>query len=158
MPSLFLVCPECNLEPKIREKFGSDAFFMTALGSVFDMTDLQLAEYVYDLVLNENISCIYVVNDVRCTFILNTVCTHKTHHTRAERTFFSLYHSHKHPFKDFPRSTHAYLLAQYNILRQAKELMHMAYIGDLIKKESLHIKGLVYMRNKNRFEELKLDV
>jgi hypothetical protein len=90
MNNLFLVCPDCYIEQALRIQYGTDSFFLTALGTVFDMDTFEYAEEVNQFIASEEVGSIYIVNDVCCTFIQNPLVGDKNFDTKAEKVIKSL--------------------------------------------------------------------
>lgn len=155
---LFLVCPDCHIENAIRQKFGSKANFLTALGTVFYISGFEYAEEVNQFINNKTISEIIIVNDIQCTFISNIVQKDKNHETRAEKVLERLLEYNSADFKSLGLNEQKRLLAKLNIYRQASELLDVAFIGNKITDGMIDISGLIYNREDSTFEKLKLEL
>ena len=70
---LFLVCPFSCMENFIREKYGDDVFFITAMGAVFQLNETEYLKSVKDFIERENITEIFVASDASCRFINNAL-------------------------------------------------------------------------------------
>ena len=70
---LFLVCPFSCLENFIREKYGKDVFFITAMGTIFQFEGEEYLESIKRFIDRENITAIFVVSDTSCRFINNAL-------------------------------------------------------------------------------------
>lgn len=81
---LYLICSDCHIENALRNEFSQDAYFLTALGVVFDFSEFDYAEGLDHFINREMISEIIIVNDTNCTFIKNTISKEDNHNTRAE--------------------------------------------------------------------------
>lgn len=148
MKRLFLVCPDCYMEQKIRAQYGSDSFFLTALGSVFHIDNFKYAEEVNSFLSREDVMHIYIVNDVNCTFIQNTLSSGTNHKTKAEIALEELYSD----------EVKAMYLAKLNIFRQANDLRSTAFLGSKIESDQIALKGVLYHREKNEFTEIEVDL
>lgn len=152
---LFLVCPDCFIEQTIRKHYP-DAYFLTALGSVFHIDSFEYAEEINSFLSAEDVLNIYVVNDVQCTFIQNTLTT-KNHQTKAEQKLAQLYLENYDAFEILKSDKDkARKLALLNIERQVEDLSETAFIGTKISDGRLTVKGLLYDRTKEQFQELTL--
>ncbi|MGY5848572.1 carbonic anhydrase [Salegentibacter sp. HM20] len=156
--TLYLVCPECHIEQTIRKEFGSDVYFLTALGSVFDISEFEYAEDVNQLINNATISEIVIVNDIHCTFIKNTVYEHENHGTDAEKKLIELKINNKDKFESLKAPQQQKFLAKLNIYRQAYELMDVAFIGNKIEEGTIQLSGLIFNRENSEFEKLDLKI
>lgn len=87
---LYLVCPECYIEKAIRNEFGPDVYFLTALGTVFDLLNVNYTDALAHFITREMIAEITIVNDPACTFITNVIAQEEPH-TSAEHTLKKLY-------------------------------------------------------------------
>lgn len=155
---LYLICPDCHIEQAIRQKHGSDSYFLTALGSVFDISEFEYAEEVNQFINNETISEIVIVNDVNCTFISNTIVKDKNHETKAEKVLQQLMLNNRSSFIQSEQADQKKLLARLNIYRQAYELLEVAFIGNKITDGIIDLSGLIYNRENSEFEKLKLEL
>ncbi|MDP4710607.1 MAG: hypothetical protein NWS63_05390 [Saprospiraceae bacterium] len=157
--ALFLVCPDCQLEQKIRSAYGENSYFLTALGAVFERCEVTRAEELNQFLLAEDIHDIYVVNDTDCTFMKNAICREHNFHTRAEAVLKLLLRKNK-ALQEDPCCTveeKAKRLAQLNIFRQSIDLMDTAYIGHKIQDHDLELHGLIYNRTTQVFEEVAMN-
>jgi len=153
---LYLICPDCHIEQSIRQKFGNNSYFLTALGTVFNITEFEYAEEVNQFINSETISEIIIVNDIQCTFICNTINKDKNHNTRAERELEKLMINNNSKFDSIEKVEQNKLLAKLNIYRQYYELLDVAFIGNKINDEIINVSGLIYNRIDSCFEKLKL--
>lgn len=155
---LYLICPDCDIEQAIRNKFSNDAYFLTALGSVFDISKFEYAEAVNQFINNEIISEIVIVNDIHCTFIKNTIYKEVNHHTIAEKELEKLQKNNLERLALLDTNKQQECLAKLNIYRQAYELLDVAFIGDKIRDGIINISGLIYNRENWKFERLVLEL
>jgi hypothetical protein len=152
---LFLVCPDCFMERKIRQHFEGDNYFLTALGGVFQPASFEYAEEVNELLSRNDIREICIVNDNSCTFTRNVVNGKNSDCTvRAEEVLKQVYRGNPRTFSQAPdKKEKQTRLARLNIIRQAIQLRDTAYIGERIQSEGLRLKGFVYDRERDCFEE-----
>ncbi len=155
---LYLICPDCHIEQSIRQKFGNDSYFLTALGTVFNMSEFEYAEEVNQFINNETISEIIIVNDIQCTFICNTINKDKNHDTRAERELEKLMTNNNSKFDSIGKVEQNKLLAKLNIYRQFYELLDVPFIGNKINDEIIKVSGLIYNCIDSSFEKLELEL
>lgn len=153
---LYLICPECHIEQAIREEFGNDIYFLTALGSIFEISEFEYAEDVNQLINSSTISEIVIVNDIHCTFITNIVYNRQNHGTDADKVLFDLKINNKENFEVLDVFNQQKYLANLNIYRQAYELMDVAFIGSKIEEGTIQLSGLIFNRETLEFEEVKL--
>jgi len=159
MKRLFLVCPDCYMEQKIRVKYGSDSFFLTALGSVFHMDNFKYAEEVNSFLSGEDVLHIYIVNDISCTFIKNTLSSDINYKTKAEIALAELYLNNIDSLEELNSDDEKALhLARLNIYRQANDLRNTAFLGTKIESNQIALKGLLYHREKKEFTEIEVDL
>lgn len=155
---LYLICPDCHIEQAIRQNFGNNSYFLTALGTVFDMSEFEYAEEVNQLINNEEISEIVIVNDIHCTFISNTIQKNKNHKTIAEKELERLLKNNNTAFDSISLIEQKRNLAKLNIYRQAYELLDVAFIGNKINDGFIDISGLIYNREDVTYEKLKIEL
>ena len=155
---LYLICPDCCIEEKIRLEYGNHTYFLTALGSVFNMANFEYAEEVNDLLNRESISDICIVNDIQCSFLENTFTKKFQSNTRAEQVLNSLYESNEARFESLRPEQQQKILARLNIVRQAKELMKIPIIGNKISNQTIKVSGLLYDRKAQEFEKFNISI
>lgn len=151
---LYLICPDCHIEQSIRQKYGSNSYFLTALGAVFDVSEFEYIEEVNRLINNKTISEIVIVNDIHCTFICNTIEKDKNHGTRAEEVLENLIVNNSFRFRKIGLIEQTRL----NIYRQGYDLLNVAFIGNKIVDRVIGLSGLIYNRKNSIFEKLKLEL
>ena len=145
MHNLFLICPDCYIERSIRAKYGNDSFFLTALGTVFDIDTFEYVEEVSQFISNEEVGSIFIVNDYKCTFIQNALFHKKDFNTKSEQVLKYLIRSNREDITSLiSADDKAIELAKLNIYRQAFELMEVAFIGNRIQDGLIKVFGLVY--------------
>jgi carbonic anhydrase len=155
---LFFICPGCQIENHIRKHFEGNLFFLTALGSVFDTSELSYASAMNELLVNEKISEIIVVNDSSCKFIRAVLNNEKGFDTEAEEVLQVLHSMFQiEIWMEEKMGRRAFKLAELNIKQQAQSLKETAYIGDKIERKEIGIRGVIYDRGKNSFSEISLD-
>ncbi len=153
---VYLICPDCHIEQALRNEFGQDAYFLTALGSVFDFSEFDYAEALNHFINREMISEIIIVNDTNCTFIKNTICKENNCNTKAEQELKKLQKNNAEKFAPLDTNKQKELLTKLNIYRQAYELLDVAAIGGKVDDGLISVSGLIYNRDNSRFERLIL--
>jgi hypothetical protein len=88
---LFLICPTWHLEQKLRQEFGENSYFMTALAGLFSFDDAQLLE-ISSLIKEGKIDKICLVANPNCRFITNIFSPDKFHNTATEDLLARIYH------------------------------------------------------------------
>lgn len=156
--SLFLICPDCNIENAIQKKYGTDSFFLTALGTVFNINEFEYAEAINQVITDEYIENIYIVNDSNCTFIKNSVESINFYNTKAEKVIKIILNNNKSLFKGLSLNEKLVKLAELNIFRQAFELLDVAFIGNKINNDQIQLKGVIYDRSIEHFTEFDIDL
>ena len=87
---LFLICPDCHLEVPINREFGDHSFYLTALGTAFDLSEFEFMEEVNQLVIKEDIKEIILVNDHQCTFVKSALQNEVRYNTKAEKILLKI--------------------------------------------------------------------
>tara|TARA_B110000285_G_scaffold231819_1_gene301393 strand:- start:2561 stop:3049 length:489 start_codon:yes stop_codon:yes gene_type:complete len=157
MNKLFLICPDCYLENSIAQKYGENCFFLTALGTAFDLEEFEFMEEVNQFVIQENIKEIYIVNDFSCTFINNALKGKTDYLTKADDVLMSIVKANNEIENISEVKESALLLAKLNIKRLAFELTKSAFLGNKIEGQEIKLKGLKYDRINSKFNELNLE-
>lgn len=152
MNRLFLICPECCLESKIINHFGDNSFFYTSLAAIFDFSDFKLMEEINQVIVSESITEILIVNDLQCTFILETILGEPSFNSNSTRILKQLTFELKNDneiSKLKPSS-----LCYKSITYMSNQIRETAFVGGKIEKGELGLKGLLYNRVNNEFEEI----
>jgi len=141
---LFLVCPECNLEYFIRKKYGDDVYFLTALGAVFNFSEVKYTESVMDFITKESITDIFLVNDTSCRFIKSILEREDGFDTFCENIIRDIlidnFSAIMHGKSLIEKKKH---LAELNVKQQIKEIMTNELILQRIIQQNVRITGLV---------------
>jgi len=157
MNKLFLICPDCYIEQPIRNEFGDNCFFLTALGTVFDLTSFEYLEEINQFIVRENIQQIYLVNDSSCTFIKNAVEGDVKFDTKAEKVLLDIKSSSSEIKNLSTDEQKCSKIAELNLKRLAYELTESAFIGQKIDDNAIELKGVLYDRASKQFSELSFD-
>ena len=154
--ALFLICPDCQLEHRIRAAYGRNSYFLTALGAVFEPCEVARAEELNQFITSEGIRRIYVVNDTECTFMKNAVSREQNYHTRAEAVLKLLLRKNStlQQCSCCSAQEKSQQLARLNVLRESRQLLDTAYIGHKIQDHDIELHGLVFDRHTLQFEEI----
>lgn len=153
---LYLICPDCHLEYALRDTFSQDAYFLTALGAVFDFSKVDYVEVLNQFINREMISEIIIVNDINCTFIKNVIFRENNYNTRAEHELEKLKKNNAEKFFLLDTNKQKQLLAKLNIYRQAYELSDIDFMYGKINHKIISISGLIHDRDNASFERLNL--
>jgi len=154
---LFLLCPECYLELEIKKHFTGKLYFLTALGSVFDVSDAGYRESIQNFINKKNINEIIIVNNSSCRLIQSVLNDPKTCKTYPEEILQILYLNCQIEFLT-EKNMHerAFRLSKLNIELQAELLREIDFIGDKIEKNETKVRGMIYERERNHFSEVIL--
>lgn len=153
---LFFICPECCIEHSIQRSYGSDAMFMTALGSVFNFGDSGYTEALADLLERESISEIYIVNEPSCRFIGSALAMEKASDTFAEIVLRDLWMDNH---ATFMKGNSSILeqrkhLAELNFRRQVDTIYSNEFLSKAIIQNEIVIKGLISIKQLNQTIEV----
>jgi len=154
---LYLMCPDCHIEVALNNQFCHDITSFTALGSIFDFSDLGLARELDNFIDLEKISHIIIVNDPDCTFIKNTITNPDKGKTVADVELKRLQTNNHEKFALLDTSSQQELLAKLNIYRQAFELLEVPSIGDKINHGQIAVSGLLYDRITKTFKVVAME-
>lgn len=151
--SLFIVCPECHPEHLIRERFGENILFISALGGEYLYGSIEEYEEVFQLINNENVNHIYIVNSCSCTFFNTVTSGHHSKNTTIEQSLNNLYFDH---IEDFllidDHSEKTRVLSELFMKSQGQRLLNSPFIGSKIESGELQCDGIFIDHNK----EMKL--
>ncbi|MDQ3142743.1 MAG: hypothetical protein M3Q56_10915 [Bacteroidota bacterium] len=82
--ALFIICPFCQLEKYLRNKYGEELYFLTSTAAVFNFNDDEVSA-IKDFLIRENVKDIYLVNDVSCNFIEEAITNKKEFGLHCEK-------------------------------------------------------------------------
>lgn len=158
---LFLICPNSQLEHFLKDRFGEDAYFLTALGAVFNFNDVANAEAIADFIEREAISEIYIVNDTSCRFIESVLEKRKSARTAAEQVILNLLID-NYPTVMAQNSLLAKkrILGELNVGRQFFEIISNELLLQSIVRSKVRLKGLITTKRAGKVKEtgIKLNV
>lgn len=155
---LFFICPFSQLEDFIREKYGDDVFFITALGAVFQFKDVNYTEVMRDFINRESITEIIIVNDTSCRFIKSVLEKEKGFGTFSEKVMINLLiDNYSVVMHNKPLIEQVQTLAELNIKRQVKEILSNELFLQTIIQENIRIKGLVTTKSEHKLIEFNLN-
>lgn len=156
---LFLICPDSQVEPFIREQYGQSAFFLTALGAVFNFKEINYVEAVADLLQKEAIEEILIVNDLSCRFMASILEQKKGFGTGAEQEMLELFIENYSSIMAGPTLNGKKLkFAKLNIHRQAFELMSNELLLSRISQAKVSLKGLITAKAQGQFKEVNINL
>lgn len=91
MKRLFFICQECQVEHYLRQTFGDNCYFATALGGTFGILNKEYWEDIEKFIERIKITNVYFVCDINCRFIEIAATEKKpSFDTRAEKYLFSV--------------------------------------------------------------------
>ena len=156
---LFFICPFSQLEHFIRDKFGDDVFFITALGVVFQFEDANYAEVIRDFIKRENITDIFVVNDTSCRFIKRVLEKEKGIEIISEEIMINLLiENYSVVMQTNSLIEQKKTLAELNIMRQVKEILSNELFLQPIVQNKISIKGLITTKAEDKLIELNINL
>ncbi len=153
--NLFFICPDCHLEHFIKEMYGDNVFFATALGAVFNFNDINYSKSLSDFMFRESITDIFIVNDTCCRFITNILENEESFESFSEDTLSKLLisnYSIETDSKSVINKKKA--LAQLNVKRQIAEIMNDKLLLQQIIRAKIVIKGIISTKAEKKWIEL----
>lgn len=145
---LFLICPDCHLEHFIRKKYGDDVLFLTALGAVFNFSEVKYIEAVMDFITEESVTDIFIANDTSCRFIKSIVERENGFDTSCENIIRDIlidnYSAIMHGKSLIEKKKH---LAELIVNQQIKLIMTNELFLLHIIQQDVRLKGLVLTRD-----------
>ena len=156
---LFLICPGSQLEAFIKEEYGPNAYFLTALGTVFNFQEIKYVEALGDLLQREAIEEIFIVVDTSCRFMNSILQQQKGFGTKAEQALLDLFIDNYSTImagaSELDRKKN---LAKLNIQRQALDILSHEMLLSAITHPQISLKGLITTKGKGKLEEVELNV
>lgn len=150
---LFFICPDCHLEVPIRNNFGENSFFLTALGTAFDLTEFELMEELNQLIIKEDINEIVLVNDHQCTFTQSALQNEVRFGTKAEKILVDIAKNSSTVKELHNERLKSKQISKINLNRLANDLMQSAFVGSKITDREIVLKGFIYNKDDQSFQE-----
>ncbi|TXK50060.1 hypothetical protein FVR03_05515 [Pontibacter qinzhouensis] len=154
---LFLICPASQTESLIKEQYGQEVFFLTALGAVFNFQEINYVETLEDFLKREAIDEVIIVSDSSCPFIKSVLEQEKGFDTKAEQVLRDLLvDNYATVMAGDSLADKKKNMAKLNIQRQADDILSNELLLSPITQSQIRIKGLVTTKEKGQLEEVKL--
>lgn len=152
-----MICPAAQLEHLLQEKYGTDIFFLTALGGVFCFNEPNYTEPLLALIEREAIVEIVFVNDTSCRFISSVLEAEPRLGFTAEYALIDLlidryYHVMRAPTLHQQKIR----LATLNLRQQADKLKATPCFQQFCRHYPLQLKGLITTKSAGSFMEIPL--
>ncbi|MDP3392649.1 hypothetical protein [Sediminibacterium sp.] len=141
---LFIVCPFSCVENKLKQKYGSNAFFISSPGAIIPYNDHLFIEVLMGEIVRNNINAIYFVNDASSRIINSVILNKDLFGLDAEHWVESIY---KQAFatslKGRSNQYQLFRLAELIAHNQKNEFLTNGVFTDLIIEEKIVVKTLV---------------
>jgi carbonic anhydrase len=156
MNKLFFICPDCYLEQEVRQSFGEDCFFVTALGSVWSILGDDFWSGMDDFIAREQIGHIYIVNDTDCTFVGSALLLKPTTNTEAEKFLIELTTNPK--IDSIPNLKEKKVeLCKLNLQSSAQWcVQHSSCMRQKLDNNEIILEGLLFDRKQRSFTSIKI--
>lgn len=152
---LFLVCPFSNMENFIREKYGDDVFFITAMAAIFQFQEKKYLQAIRDFIIRENITEIYIVSDTLCRFINSAIKKEIAHAGYSEGIIQKLFADNYAVVMDNKSLEKQQIkLAELIVQHQAEELRRPDLFQQQIIQNNISIRGIITTKSENGIIQL----
>ncbi len=156
---LFLVCPNCQLEHFIKDRFGEDVFFLTALGAVFDFHEVAYAEAIADFIEREAVTEIFIVNDTSCCLLESVLEKREGLGTAAEQVLLHLLiENNSTVMAENTLLEKKKRLAELNVRRQFFEILSNGLLLIAIVRAKVRLKGLLTTKRAGKIKEIGVEL
>lgn len=145
---LFLLCPLIHGEIYLKERFGNESFFLTALGSVFDFHNVAYADSLIHLLLQEDITEIFHVHDVESPFLRSVVDDEVTFGSGQNQFLSSIYKENHSEIVQEPNKIAS--LALFHMKHQANLILQHPRLSSLIIENKIALQGLLSQISKRK--------
>ncbi|MCH6236533.1 hypothetical protein [Cognataquiflexum rubidum] len=145
---LFLLCPLIHGEMYLKERFGDDSYFLTALGSVFDLDIHVYTESLIHLLLQEDISEIFHVHDIESPLLRSIVHQEENYDSVQNRFLANLYAENYPEIVQEPNKIAS--LALIHMKHQANLIMQHPRISSIIIENKIALQGLLSQISKRK--------
>jgi carbonic anhydrase len=147
---LFLICPDCYIENRIRSKFQGNLFFITALGSVLNSIDSNFIKSVKELLVQEDITEICIVNDTSCRFLESVIKGKKGYSTSAEKELKWLLSNYLYRLNHLDNIKETSTeLAKHNLIHQKKRFMKTSIFKTHLESNPIKLTMVLFDRTKD---------
>ena len=155
---LFLVCPFSCMENFIRQKFGDNVFFITAMAAVFQFNETEYLKSIKDLIEREEIQEIIIASDTSCRFINGVLNDEKEFGSYAETQIKNILLENVDGLTNSNRiADKQKIIAQFIIKNQAQELSKHYLFRSEILKNKIVVKGIVTTKSNNEIVEINFN-
>jgi carbonic anhydrase len=145
------------MENFIRQKYGDDVFFITAMGTVFKLEEREYLETIKQFISRENITEIFVVSDTSCRFIKNVLKNEINSGSHSETVIQNLLRdNYALVMNEKTIEQQQIKLAQLIVNYQAEELKKTNCLQQQILQNKILIRELVTSKNSNQIIQLTI--
>ena len=145
------------MENFIRQKYGDDVFFITAMAAVFQSDETEYLQEIKYLIHRENITDIFILNDTSCRFINSVLKNENGTDTPCEKVLQQL-------LKDNATSIienkslleQQIALAGINVKHQAKQILKSNLLQSTLS-DKIKLTALVATRTNNNIIEININ-
>jgi carbonic anhydrase len=134
---LFIVCPFCQLEHVLRNRFGNDIYFITETASSLQFSQSEIG-IIKNFVKNEKINHIHVVCDISCNFYEEVINGDRDFNIPAVRELRKLHNELLPPAKRTKEE-----LIKHNILKQLAYLSSEEIFKSELDNSTIKISGML---------------
>ncbi|MCS4436399.1 hypothetical protein [Aquiflexum gelatinilyticum] len=145
---LFLLCPLIHGEVYLRNRFGNESFFMTALGSVFDFHNMAYVDSLIHLLLQEDITEIFHVHDINSPLLRSIVNEEVTYNSISHQFLSELYKENYCDVIQEPNKVAS--LALIHMKHQVNLFLRHPRLSAIIIENKISIQGLLSQIDKRK--------
>ena len=154
---LFIICPFCQLENHLRNKYGNDIFFMTTTAGILNLEADEIST-IKNFIQRENITDIYLISDIGCNFIEEAIKNEKEFGLLAEQQLRSLIQNMLPKINStFSRQEVKKIVAETNVQQQAKYLASENILNYEITSFEIKIHTLITNKHEIIVDKFKLN-
>ena len=154
---LFLVCPFSFMENFIRQKYGDDVFFMTAMATVmhFEREEISAIKLFIE---REKVQEIIITSDTSCRFINGALKCEKEFGSYAETQIKNIVLENEDALaKTNSEEEKQKIIANSIVKNQAQEIRSSNLFLSEIFKSKIIIKGIITTKSNNEIIELNFN-
>ena len=153
---LFIVCPFSDMENFIRRKYGSDVFFVSAMGTIFDSHESSIHETIKQLLTHQKVTALYLVSDTSCRFLnnaLNSICRYSSYPDSTIQKL--LINNHAKWTQNKTKDNQQTLLAELILKHQAAGLQQHNLLSEGLE-DKISVTGLITSKKNDNIIELQM--
>ena len=154
---LLLVCPFSMMENFIRERYGEDVFFITAMAAILHFNGEEISA-IKKFIEREKIQEIIIASDTSCRFINGALKNEKEFGSYAEIIIKKIILQNREALtKTNSEAGKQKIIATSIVKNQAEEIFSPDLFLSEILKDKITVRGIITTKSNNKIIEINLN-